>query len=200
MTTGLQLGGARAVYTYNAGGGPLAQTSVEAVLRCLWSVCAVLNEVLDTEYIRVSEIRPGRSLDVEGYSDHVTQGVLILSMPRFNSCRQRLCQPLETYNTLDGSHGFLQQYSTVNALRCCGVAFSQIHMMATPGGTPTTIELQDHPASQPVPASELNTLRHGEDHEEDPAGASQLPPADGGFAAYRMMCAAFVFEALLWGE
>lgn len=28
----------------------------------------------------------------------------------------------------------------------------------------------------------------------------QLAPVDGGFAAWRLLCAAFVFEALLWGK
>lgn len=32
------------------------------------------------------------------------------------------------------------------------------------------------------------------------ATATSLPPADGGLAAWRLLMAAFVFEALLWGQ
>ncbi|KAH7348137.1 major facilitator superfamily domain-containing protein [Pyrenochaeta sp. MPI-SDFR-AT-0127] len=47
--------------------------------------------------------------------------------------------------------------------------------------------------------------QHHEDLELDTGGttfsdqASSLPPIDGGFAAWRLLLAAFVFEALLWG-
>jgi hypothetical protein len=35
---------------------------------------------------------------------------------------------------------------------------------------------------------------------EDEVASPQLQPVDGGSAAWRLLCAAFVFEALLWGE
>lgn len=35
---------------------------------------------------------------------------------------------------------------------------------------------------------------------ESPPTATSLPAADGGLAAWRLLIAAFVFEALLWGQ
>ena len=36
--------------------------------------------------------------------------------------------------------------------------------------------------------------------DQDSAVTQQLSPADGGLRAWRLLIAAFVFEALLWGE
>jgi hypothetical protein len=53
-------------------------------------------------------------------------------------------------------------------------------------------------------AISMSPNQHSEDLELDIGTtfsdqASTLPPIDGGFAAWRLLLAAFVFEALLWG-
>ena len=71
-----------------------------------------------------------------------------------------------------------------------------------------TIELElQETASTP---SIANPQSHGDDVGhiiEDivadtipPAGYQQLERADGGGPAWRILCAAFMFEAILWGE
>lgn len=58
----------------------------------------------------------------------------------------------------------------------------------------SAIELQDLSRQQP---------EHSVSHvssTEDPTTATSLPAADGGLAAWRLLIAAFVFEALLWGQ
>lgn len=67
----------------------------------------------------------------------------------------------------------------------------------------TAIELQYRSA-------DIGQAEHGRDEIEFAVSPSpsvvvgrqieQLQPADGGFAAWRVLIAAFVFEALLWGE
>jgi len=55
-------------------------------------------------------------------------------------------------------------------------------------------ELHDLHRQQPQQfASHVSTA------EESPT-ATSLPAADGGLAAWRLLIAAFVFEALLWGQ
>lgn len=57
-------------------------------------------------------------------------------------------------------------------------------------------------------AVELQDLQHQQtDHSashvsttEEATTATSLPAADGGLAAWRLLIAAFVFEALLWGQ
>lgn len=48
------------------------------------------------------------------------------------------------------------------------------------------------------------SLRQPEDVEDEPASGGRaeqgLAPVDGGAAAWRLLCAAFMFEALLWGK
>lgn len=57
----------------------------------------------------------------------------------------------------------------------------------------SAIDLQDLHRQQPeVPASHVSTT-------EESTTATSLPAADGGLAAWRLLIAAFVFEALLWG-
>jgi hypothetical protein len=58
----------------------------------------------------------------------------------------------------------------------------------------SAIELQDLSRQQP---------EHSVSHvssTEDSTTATSLPAADGGLAAWRLLIAAFVFEALLWGQ
>jgi len=67
--------------------------------------------------------------------------------------------------------------------------------MATTTAT-TEIELtvaveQQVATNTSVEASTANAEQEAEGH--------SLPPVDGGKAAWRLLCAAFVFEALLWG-
>ena len=58
----------------------------------------------------------------------------------------------------------------------------------------STIELHDLNSQQPDQApSHVPTTG-------EPTIATSLPPADGGLAAWRLLIAAFVFEALLWGR
>ena len=58
----------------------------------------------------------------------------------------------------------------------------------------SAIELQNLHRQRPeVPASHVSTT-------EESTTASSLPAADGGLAAWRLLIAAFVFEALLWGQ
>lgn len=48
------------------------------------------------------------------------------------------------------------------------------------------------------------SLRRPEDVEDEPTSDGRaeqgLGPVDGGAAAWRLLCAAFMFEALLWGK
>lgn len=69
-----------------------------------------------------------------------------------------------------------------------------------------SIELQNR-ISTIIPSQSLNVLEgphsHGPTQDTtEPAEIQQrvLDPVDGGFAAWRIICVAFVFEALLWGE
>jgi hypothetical protein len=69
--------------------------------------------------------------------------------------------------------------------------------MATTTET-NTIELRDcHPLSNEADDDAPNSYPS-----EGPLEtlATALPPADGGKAAWRLLLAAFVFEALLWGQ
>ena len=60
---------------------------------------------------------------------------------------------------------------------------------------------QSQPAVQTTPASTSSTTTtiHNS-NEPDDTLIQQLEPADGGPAAWRLLVAAFVFEALLWGK
>ena len=55
-----------------------------------------------------------------------------------------------------------------------------------------TFELRDQTENQHSSNDTLN--------ESTPTNESSLPPYDGGIAAWRLLIAAFVFEALLWGQ
>lgn len=58
----------------------------------------------------------------------------------------------------------------------------------------SAVELQDLQHRQPEhSASYVSTT-------EESTTATSLPAADGGLAAWRLLIAAFVFEALLWGQ
>ena len=60
---------------------------------------------------------------------------------------------------------------------------------------------QNQPAVQTAPASTSSTTTAiNNSNEPDDALVQQLEPADGGLAAWRLLVAAFVFEALLWGK
>ena len=57
----------------------------------------------------------------------------------------------------------------------------------------------------PVELHDLNSQQSEQitDHvsiSEESTTATSLPAADGGLAAWRLLIAAFVFEALLWGQ
>lgn len=54
--------------------------------------------------------------------------------------------------------------------------------------------IAEAPPSTPLDA--LTSIQSGAQVES----TSQLEPADRGAAAWRLICVAFVFEALLWGE
>lgn len=47
---------------------------------------------------------------------------------------------------------------------------------------------------------ELQSLDSYAPNTEEPTTATSLPSADGGFAAWRFLIVAFIFEALLWGQ
>jgi hypothetical protein len=67
-----------------------------------------------------------------------------------------------------------------------------------------SFELDDNTTSRSAPqlavTSELGPISSHRILTEDQVDAPHLQPADGGVAAWRLLCAAFVFEALLWGE
>ncbi|KAH8597746.1 major facilitator superfamily domain-containing protein [Bisporella sp. PMI_857] len=50
-----------------------------------------------------------------------------------------------------------------------------------------------------IERSTPNSNSNWQDSSEEPLNTQQLKPADGGLAAWRLLLAAFVFEALLWG-
>jgi hypothetical protein len=54
--------------------------------------------------------------------------------------------------------------------------------------------------SQHVSTSQRDGINSDARPTEAKATSQHLEPADGGFAAWRLLCAAFVFEALLWGK
>lgn len=60
------------------------------------------------------------------------------------------------------------------------------------------VELRDILHSQNTEHEDGTTSSELQDAAE--ANATSLPPADGGIAAWRLLIAAFVFEALLWGS
>ena len=83
------------------------------------------------------------------------------------------------------------------------VAFNFTGAMASNAGT--SVELDNVATTRPslhateIPQSSgVGQNRDGD--EEDPTVAQDLQPADGGQAAWRLLTAAFVFEALMWGE
>jgi hypothetical protein len=69
--------------------------------------------------------------------------------------------------------------------------------------TTASIELgnwnQNQPAVQATAASTSSTTINSSNEPYD-ALIQELEPADGGPAAWRLLVAAFVFEALLWGK
>lgn len=48
-------------------------------------------------------------------------------------------------------------------------------------------------------AATRDHVRHSQDDEAVHATDQQLEPVDGGLAAWRVLLAAFMFEAILWG-
>jgi len=63
----------------------------------------------------------------------------------------------------------------------------------------TTVEFQlESFGSPPLSSYHANVTTSAVEHASESEGHS-LPPVDGGKAAWRLLCAAFVFEALLWG-
>lgn len=54
--------------------------------------------------------------------------------------------------------------------------------------------------SMTTPASSDSNSNHDVDLEGKLPAAQHLRPTDGGVAAWRLLLAAFVFEALLWGK
>jgi len=63
-------------------------------------------------------------------------------------------------------------------------------IQAEDSGVPGIL-MQDIPSSRPD--------QRGNDNSDELRPIAQLKPADGGPAAWRLLCAAFVFEAVLWG-
>ena len=57
----------------------------------------------------------------------------------------------------------------------------------------TASALESHERASPRPQDEESEPTNGRCEQE-------LAPIDGGSAAWRLLCAAFMFEALLWGE
>ena len=74
--------------------------------------------------------------------------------------------------------------------------------MASP--TATSVELSSITATRPPLQHRETTQSLAEDgnrnHDEEPTTAQDLQPADGGREAWKLLAAAFVFEALMWGE
>lgn len=66
----------------------------------------------------------------------------------------------------------------------------------------TTVELQDRRGSARAMTSDVTAETHSDALIDDEATRveQQLPPIDGGVAAWRLLCAAFMFEACLWGR
>jgi hypothetical protein len=60
---------------------------------------------------------------------------------------------------------------------------------------PSSIELDTITSTNPQYIDQDNT-----NFEDDHTIVQQLKPADGGLAAWRLLLAAFIFEALLWGK
>lgn len=54
--------------------------------------------------------------------------------------------------------------------------------------------------TEPREATILRTVATAGGLEDARRMQQGLAPVDGGFAAWRLLCAAFMFEALLWGE
>lgn len=74
---------------------------------------------------------------------------------------------------------------------------TELVTITTPHTVPsTTTTLTSEPR-------ERASLRRPEDVEDEPTSDGRaeqgLSPVDGGAAAWRLLCAAFMFEALLWG-
>jgi len=68
----------------------------------------------------------------------------------------------------------------------------------SPTASQTEIEMESRPGIETSrQEEELSQLDRSEGHLR--TGAQQLEPADGGASAWKLLCAAFVFEALLWG-
>jgi hypothetical protein len=72
--------------------------------------------------------------------------------------------------------------------------------------TTSSIELQERTWQQPPQLAQSSTepvssrLSRDEAHEDTRDFHQSLEPADRGAAAWRLLGAAFVFEALLWGK
>lgn len=68
----------------------------------------------------------------------------------------------------------------------------------------TTVTLGHSVTTTPPPESHERALPRLQDAGFEPTDGrrtrQELDPVDGGFAAWRLLCAAFVFEALLWGK
>ncbi|KAK2613381.1 hypothetical protein N8I77_000299 [Diaporthe amygdali] len=60
-----------------------------------------------------------------------------------------------------------------------------------PATLPTAVE--EHEQTSQRPQDEEGDLSNGRRREQE------LAPVDGGSAAWRLLCAAFIFESLLWG-
>jgi hypothetical protein len=60
-------------------------------------------------------------------------------------------------------------------------------------------ELPTQPQSYASTAEEGTAIRTQLGDELEQANGQSLAPTDGGKAAWRLLCTAFVFEALLWG-
>lgn len=75
--------------------------------------------------------------------------------------------------------------------------------MASSGSNTSGVELEIYRTAtapaQDATISQLSTTISNQNEMEYEAVASQLQPADRGSAAWKLLCAAFVFEALLWG-
>lgn len=87
--------------------------------------------------------------------------------------------------------------SSRKATPSSSLATFRTNTMSTTTTTTTMANIELIAVQQPITNSPLQQITEA-GPENEPAGQS-LPPVDGGKAAWRLLCAAFVFEALLWG-
>jgi MFS family permease len=95
-------------------------------------------------------------------------------------------------------------HNSILQSRICAFHISFEWLLQTSGTIHNYTNSMPQPNTSAEFAISMSPNQHSEDLELDIGTtfsdqASTLPPIDGGFAAWRLLLAAFVFEALLWG-